>query len=47
MPDGGGRLLKQRSGHSLPPNNVKYSGEQGEDIISAGWYRDTMLNTTL
>ena len=35
-PDGGGRLLRQRSGHSAPPTYVRYHGNDGKNILSAG-----------
>ena len=34
--DGGGRLLNMRSGHSAPPTFVRYHGNDGKDILSAG-----------
>lgn len=36
QPDGGGRLLRQRSGHSAPPNRVRHYGNNGKNILSAG-----------
>ncbi|CAH1774831.1 unnamed protein product, partial [Owenia fusiformis] len=34
--DGGGRLLRQRTGHSAPPNKVRFHDQQGQNILSAG-----------
>ncbi len=36
QPDGGGHLLRQRSGHSDPPNRIHHHGPTGENILSAG-----------
>lgn len=36
QPDGGGRLLRQRSGHSAPPNKVQHYDNNGKNILSAG-----------
>ncbi|XP_070537319.1 WD repeat-containing protein 36-like [Ptychodera flava] len=36
MPDGGGRLLRQRCGHYAPPDKIKFYGSDGKDILSAG-----------
>ena len=36
MPDGSCRLLRQRSGHSLPPVKIRFHGLNGENILSAG-----------
>jgi len=36
MSDGGGRLLRQREGHSHPPTRVRYYGAAGHNILSAG-----------
>lgn len=35
MPDGGGRLLKLREGHSKPPNKIRFYGSLGHNILSA------------
>ena len=35
LPDGGGRLLKLREGHSLPPNKIRFYGSLGKTILSA------------
>uniref|UniRef100_M3XKA9 WD repeat domain 36 n=1 Tax=Latimeria chalumnae TaxID=7897 RepID=M3XKA9_LATCH len=35
-PGGGGRLLRCRMGHSAPPNKIKYHGQNGQQILSAG-----------
>ena len=43
MPDGGGRLLNQRTGHSAPPSRVRYYGNQGDVILSAG--QDSTLHS--
>ena len=36
QPDGGGRLLNQRSGHADPPNKVRFHGDDGNMLLSAG-----------
>ncbi|XP_041359034.1 WD repeat-containing protein 36-like isoform X2 [Gigantopelta aegis] len=36
LPDGGGRVLHQRCGHSEPPNMVRHYGADGQNILSAG-----------
>ncbi|KAK3592873.1 hypothetical protein CHS0354_004097 [Potamilus streckersoni] len=36
LPDGGGRLLRERSGHSAPPTKVKHYSCNGQNILSAG-----------
>ena len=36
QPDGGGRQLRVRIGHSAPPAKIKFYGEQGQNILSAG-----------
>ncbi|XP_052776879.1 WD repeat-containing protein 36-like [Mya arenaria] len=36
MPDGGGRLLRERSGHSAPVNKLRHYGNDGRNILSAG-----------
>ncbi|GAB1606546.1 WD repeat-containing protein 36-like [Argonauta hians] len=36
MPDGSPRLLRMREGHSSPPLKLRYYGENGENILSAG-----------
>ncbi|XP_013379758.1 WD repeat-containing protein 36 isoform X1 [Lingula anatina] len=36
QPDGGGRLLRQRTGHSAPPSKVRFHGNNGQNILSAG-----------
>ena len=43
MPDGGGRLLRQRTGHSAPPCRSRYYGNQGHTILSAG--QDSTLHS--
>ena len=35
MPDGGGRLLRMRGGHSAPSTYIRFYGEQGS-LLSAG-----------
>lgn len=35
-PGGGGRLLRLRVGHSAPPTKIRYHGNNGEHILSAG-----------
>jgi U3 small nucleolar RNA-associated protein 21 len=36
QPDGGGRLLRERSGHSAPPTRVRFHGNNGQTVLSAG-----------
>ncbi|XP_064607186.1 WD repeat-containing protein 36-like [Liolophura sinensis] len=36
LPDEGGRLLRQRAGHSAPPSKLCYYGDKGQTILSAG-----------
>ncbi|XP_031556169.1 WD repeat-containing protein 36-like [Actinia tenebrosa] len=36
QPDGSGRLLRSRSGHSAPPTKIRFYGCKGGDILSAG-----------
>jgi len=36
MADGGGRLLRQRSGHSEPPIKLRFHGNNGQQLLSAG-----------
>ncbi len=36
MSDGSARLLRQRHGHSLPPRRIRFHGESGENLLSAG-----------
>jgi len=36
LPDGGGRLLRERSGHSAPVIKLKHYGINGKNIISSG-----------
>jgi len=36
MADGGGRLLRQRSGHSEPPVKLRFHGNDGQLVLSAG-----------
>lgn len=33
MPDGSGRLLKLREGHSKPPNKIRFYGSLGNDFL--------------
>ena len=35
MPDGGGRLLRLREGHSAPPTKIRFYGSLGDTILSA------------
>ena len=35
MPDGGGRLLRLREGHSAPPTRIRFYGSLGDNILSA------------
>ncbi|NWI18602.1 WDR36 protein, partial [Crypturellus soui] len=35
-PGGTGRLLRSRTGHSAPPTKIRYHGQNGEQILSAG-----------
>ncbi|XP_020893453.1 WD repeat-containing protein 36 isoform X2 [Exaiptasia diaphana] len=34
--DGNGRLLRSRTGHSLPPTKIRFFGQKGGDLLSAG-----------
>lgn len=43
LPDGGGRLLRQRSGHSAPPNTIHHYGNNGKNVLSAG--QDSVLRS--
>lgn len=36
LPDGGGRLLRERSGHSAPSNKIRHYGTDGQNILTAG-----------
>ena len=36
QPDGGGRLLRERSGHASPPSFVRFHGNDGKHVLSAG-----------
>ena len=36
LPDGGGRLLRHRAGHSAPPTQIAYHDNTGQNILSAG-----------
>ncbi|XP_030844330.1 WD repeat-containing protein 36 [Strongylocentrotus purpuratus] len=36
QPDGSGRILRLRKGHSAPPTSIKYYGKMGKNILSAG-----------
>ena len=36
QPDGGGRLLRERSGHAAPPSLVRFHGNDGKSVLSAG-----------
>jgi len=36
MADGGARLLRQRSGHSEPPTKLRFHGNDGQVLLSAG-----------
>ncbi|XP_077993533.1 WD repeat-containing protein 36-like [Glandiceps talaboti] len=36
LPDGGGRLLRQRCGHYAPPNRIRFHDSNGKNILSAG-----------
>ena len=36
LPDGGGRLLRLREGHSDPPTRIRFYGGLGQNILSAG-----------
>lgn len=39
--DGGGSLLSQRTGHRMPPSQIKFYGTKGFNLLSAG--RDSTL----
>lgn len=43
LPDGGGRLLKLREGHSLPPTKIRFYGALGKTIMSAA--KDSTLRS--
>ena len=43
QPDGGGRLLRQRLGHSAPPDKIRFHDHSGQVIVSAG--QDSTLQT--
>ena len=36
LADGGARLLRQRSGHSQPPIKLRFHGNDGQVLLSAG-----------
>lgn len=36
MPDGGVRLLRIREGHSAPPTYIRFHGDNGKSILTAG-----------
>ena len=36
MSDGGGRLLRDRSGHSAPSTKLRHYGTDGQNILTAG-----------
>lgn len=36
MPDGGARLIRFREGHSAPPTCIRYHGQKGIHLLSAG-----------
>ncbi|XP_060608574.1 WD repeat-containing protein 36-like isoform X2 [Ruditapes philippinarum] len=36
LPDGGGRLLRNRSGHSAPSTKLRHYGTDGQNIVTAG-----------
>ncbi|XP_027526997.1 WD repeat-containing protein 36 [Neopelma chrysocephalum] len=42
-PGGTGRVLRSRMGHSAPPTKIRYHGQNGEQILSAG--RDGTLQS--
>lgn len=35
-PGGTGHVLRSRMGHSAPPTKIRYHGQNGEQILSAG-----------
>ena len=35
LPDGGGRLLRHKEGHSQPPLKIRFYGNLGHNILSA------------
>ncbi|KAG8197503.1 hypothetical protein JTE90_007241 [Oedothorax gibbosus] len=43
LPDDGGHLLRLREGHSHPPTKVRFYGNNGKNILSAG--RDSTLRS--
>ena len=36
MSDGSARMLRQRHGHSLPPSRIRFHGQTGDNLLSAG-----------
>lgn len=36
QPDGSGRILRLREGHSAPPSRIRFYGRDGQNIISSG-----------
>ena len=36
MSDGSARLLRQRSGHSLPPTRIRFHDQRGQHVLSSG-----------
>ena len=36
LPDGGGRLLRLKEGHSAPPTKIRFYGGLGQNVLSAG-----------
>ena len=36
MPDGSGRLLRLKEGHSAPPTKIRFYGGLGQNVLSAG-----------
>ncbi|GLH15569.1 Protein will die slowly [Gryllus bimaculatus] len=47
MPDGGARLLRIREGHSSPPTFIRYHGNNGHNIVSAGSDSSMRIFSTL
>lgn len=46
MSDGSARLLRQRSGHSLPPIRIRFHDQNGQKILSSGLDSNLMCFST-
>ncbi|XP_028418818.1 WD repeat-containing protein 36-like [Dendronephthya gigantea] len=47
QPDGSGRVLKSRCGHSGPPSRIRFHGSRGHTILSAGQDRSLRITSTI